>query len=218
MVRAPPPRLVLSAVGSTIALAQLSTAGERSRRPLKSAPPGRGRICLTRHALSSVRELVLTTAHIPQVSMAESAADRKARLKALRASRDGGDDGGGDAKKLKFRNYLPQSEALSANFEAPASLPKPDLGDDGAAARPGDDDDDDDDGGGPAAKKPDAPSAFEAELARIRAEDTEAVSVVPKDPNWDLKRDIEPKLAILRKRTQKAIVATLRERLKKESR
>ena len=214
MVRAPPPRLVLSAVGSTIALAQLSTAGERSRRPLKSASPGRGRICLTRHALSSVRELVLTTAHIPQVFMAESAADRKARLKALRASRDGGDDGGGDAKKLKFRNYLPQSEALSANFEAPASLPKPDLGDDGAAARPGDDDDD----GGPAAKKPDAPSAFEAELARIRAEDTEAVSVVPKDPNWDLKRDIEPKLAILRKRTQKAIVATLRERLKKESR
>ena len=134
--------------------------------------------------------------------MAESAPDRQARLKALRASRDGGDDGGGDAKKLKFRNYLPQSEALSANFEAPASLPKPDLGDDG----------------GPAAKKPDAPSAFEAELARIRAEDTEAVSVVPKDPNWDLKRDIEPKLAILRKRTQKAIVATLRERLKKESR
>ena len=77
--------------------------------------------------------------------MAESAADRKARLKALRASRDGGDDGGGDAKKLKFRNYLPQSEALSANFEAPASLPKPDLGDDGAAARPIDVDGDDDD-------------------------------------------------------------------------
>ena len=45
---------------------------------------------------------------------------------------------------------------------------------------------------------------FEAELARIRAEDTEAVSVVPKDPNWDLKRDIEPKLAILRKRTPRA--------------
>ena len=55
-------------------------------------------------------------------------------------------------------------------------------------------------------------------LARVRAADTEALSVVPKDPNWDLKRDIEPKLAILRKRTQKAIVATLRERLKKESR
>ena len=150
-----------------------------------------------------------------QVPMAESAADRKARLKALRASRDGGDDGGGDAKKLKFRNYLPQSEALSANFEAPASLPKPDLGDDGAAARPGDADDDDGDGG-PAAKKPDAPSAFEAELARIRAEDTEAVSVVPKDPNWDLKRDIEPKLATLRKRTQRAIVEILRKRLKDE--
>ena len=146
-----------------------------------------------------------------QLDLAALAREREAR----RRSR--GDDGGGDAKKLKFRNYLPQSEALSANFEAPASLPKPDLGDDGAAARPGDDDDDDDDGG-PAAKKPDAPSAFEAELARIRAEDTEAVSVVPKDPNWDLKRDIEPKLAILRKRTQKAIVATLRERLKKESR
>ena len=109
MVRAPPPRLVLSAVGSTIALAQLSTAGERSRRPLKSAPPGRGRICLTRRALSSVRELVLTTAHIPQVSIAESAADRKARLKALRASRDGGDyrARGADGHDAETPSWMP---------------------------------------------------------------------------------------------------------------
>ena len=158
--------------------------------------------------------------------MAESAADRKARLKALRAARDGaaaagGDDGGGDKKRLRFRNYLPQSEALSANFEASADLPKPkfdDGGDDAAARAAGGDDDDDDDDDPARKPKPKEPSAYEKELARVRAADTEALSVVPKDPNWDLKRDIEPKLAILRKRTQKAIVEILRARLKEEAR
>ena len=41
-------------------------------------------------------------------------------------------------------------------------------------------------------------------------------AIVPRDPNWDLKRDIEPKLAILQKRTQRAIVDILRARLKAE--
>ena len=44
----------------------------------------------------------------------ESAAERKARLKALRAARD---DKVGGEKKLKFRNYLPQSEELAPAFE-----------------------------------------------------------------------------------------------------
>ena len=73
-------------------------------------------------------------------------------------------------------------------------------------------------GDAPAAAPAPAPSAFEEELARIRADDPadSALHVVPKDPNWDLKRDIEPKMATLRKRTQRAIVEILRKRLKDE--
>lgn len=37
--------------------------------------------------------------------------------------------------------------------------------------------------------------------------------VVPRDPTWDLKRDLEPKLKVLEKRTNRAIVELLRRRL-----
>ena len=135
----------------------------------------------------------------------ESAAERKARLKALRAARD---DKVGGEKKLKFRNYLPQSEELAPAFEPP---PLPEL----QAPPPPPVDED---GDTPAAPAP-APSAFDAELSRIQADEPEgALNVVPRDPNWDLKRDLEPRAEVLRKRTQKAIVEILRERLKAEAR
>ena len=61
--------------------------------------------------------------------------------------------------------------------------------------------------------------AFDAELSRIQADEPEgALNVVPRDPNWDLKRDLEPRAEVLRKRTQRAIVEILRERLKAEAR
>ena len=44
------------------------------------------------------------------------------------------------------------------------------------------------------------------------------LNLAPKRPNWDLKRDLEPRAEVLRKRTQKAIVEILRERLKAEAR
>ena len=143
----------------------------------------------------------------------ENAADRRKRLRALRGARDA--DAGAESKKLRFRNYLPQSEALGESFEPPENLalPAPDVGPAGGAGADAADDDDDD--GGAARAPAPAPSAYETELARVRAEETdETLSVVPKDPNWDLKRDMEPKLAVLRKRTQKAIVEILRARLK----
>ena len=40
--------------------------------------------------------------------------------------------------------------------------------------------------------------------------------MAPRKPDWDLKRDINPKLAKLEKRTQKAIAELIRERLKEE--
>jgi coiled-coil domain-containing protein 12 len=41
--------------------------------------------------------------------------------------------------------------------------------------------------------------------------------MAPKKINWDLKRDIQPKLAKLEKRTQKAIVEMLKKRLELEA-
>ena len=45
----------------------------------------------------------------------------------------------------------------------------------------------------------------------------EVDSIAPKKINWDLKRDIEDKLAKLERRTQRAIVEMLKERLETEA-
>jgi coiled-coil domain-containing protein 12 len=47
-------------------------------------------------------------------------------------------------------------------------------------------------------------------------ESLDFTNLAPKKPDWDLKRDIAPKLERLEKRTQKAIAELIRERLKKE--
>lgn len=92
---------------------------------------------------------------------------------------------------MRFRNYLPESEDLRATLPtqvAPA----------------------------PAAVAVDQPNdPYSNELARLEREngDPGVVNVVPRDPTWDLKRDLEPKLAILARRTQRAIVDLIRERL-----
>jgi coiled-coil domain-containing protein 12 len=77
-----------------------------------------------------------------------------------------------------------------------------------------------------------AVSALEQALAKAKAEaavsatgtSTSALQqtgnlgvVAPKKANWDLKRDIKPKLDKLEKRTQKAIVQLLKERLQQEA-
>ena len=43
------------------------------------------------------------------------------------------------------------------------------------------------------------------------------LNLAPKKANWDLKRDIEKSLAILNRRTQRAIVELIRERLAREA-
>jgi coiled-coil domain-containing protein 12 len=79
-----------------------------------------------------------------------------------------------------------------------------------------------------------APSALEQALAKAKAEASVSATgtsrsnnalqqtgnlgvVAPKKANWDLKRDIQPKLDKLEKRTQKAIVQLLKERLQQEA-
>lgn len=57
----------------------------------------------------------------------------------------------------------------------------------------------------------------EKALAKLHERETAALnldSLQPKKVNWDLKRDLEPKLALLETRTDNAIIRIVRERLK----
>eukprot|EP01116_Phalansterium_solitarium_P021817 TRINITY_DN6952_c0_g1_i1.p1 TRINITY_DN6952_c0_g1~~TRINITY_DN6952_c0_g1_i1.p1 ORF type:complete len:155 (+),score=36.91 TRINITY_DN6952_c0_g1_i1:80-544(+) len=55
-------------------------------------------------------------------------------------------------------------------------------------------------------------------LEMIAEEDPDltVLTIAPKKANWDLKRDLEPKLRKLETRTQRAIIEMLREKLKAE--
>lgn len=53
--------------------------------------------------------------------------------------------------------------------------------------------------------------AIKAELAALSTSDE--VSIAPKKANWDLKNQMEAKIDKLKRRTQKAIVEMLREKL-----
>merc|ERR1712180_507825 len=48
------------------------------------------------------------------------------------------------------------------------------------------------------------------------AEEVDLTTLAPRKPDWDLKRDVAKRLEKLEKRTQKAIVELIRERLKEE--
>ena len=47
-------------------------------------------------------------------------------------------------------------------------------------------------------------------------EELDFMNLAPRKPDWDLKRDIAPKLAKLERRTARAIGEIIRERLKEE--
>jgi coiled-coil domain-containing protein 12 len=51
---------------------------------------------------------------------------------------------------------------------------------------------------------------------RVAAEGA-AAAAAPRKANWDLKRDIAPRLGILERRTQRALVELLRERLERDA-
>jgi coiled-coil domain-containing protein 12 len=154
--------------------------------------------------------------------------DRKARLAALAAkagraketpsgedentaadSTEVSDKGATTTPTVTFRNYTPVHGSLNeknAQDEEPSSKR--------------------------ARQEEPAVSALEQALAKAKAEaavsatgsSTSALQhtgnlgvVAPKKANWDLKRDIKPKLDKLEKRTQKATVQLLKERLQQEA-
>jgi coiled-coil domain-containing protein 12 len=102
--------------------------------------------------------------------------------------------------KLKFRNYAPKDEALGK-----------------------DEDDDENDEQQPKRQRTDETRSALQEALEAAKQDVKpmvATSVEPMAPkkiNWDLKRDIGDQLAKLERRTQKAIVELLKERLENEA-
>merc|ERR1740129_462470 len=50
-----------------------------------------------------------------------------------------------------------------------------------------------------------------------KAEDQDAVlTIAPKKPNWDLKRDVERKMQVLQARTDRAVVQLIRQRIRQD--
>ena len=88
-----------------------------------------------------------------------------------------------------FRSYQPESEVLKED-----ALPE---------AAPGD-----------------VSEHVKEEIAKenqgIVINELDFISLAPRKPDWDLKRDVAPKLDKLERRTQKAIAELIRERLKEE--
>ena len=130
---------------------------------------------------------------------------------------------------LSFRNYVPKDGNLDNNKPAAAAAnndgnaSKRQKTSSSSSSKYNDDDDGD-------INKP--KSALELALAKTNRESREAAGhnvgesgtwskVTPistKKVNWDLKRDIQQKMDKLERRTQRAIVELLRERLEKEAR
>jgi coiled-coil domain-containing protein 12 len=154
--------------------------------------------------------------------------DRKSRLAALAAkagrnippstaNTDNNAESNDSKPKLAFRNYVPKDAALSA---------PPDVDDDGEG------------GDQPTSKRQktttsEPKSALEQALSKATHISHESsghttaatagvgwsniTNVETKKVNWDLKRDIQSKMERLERRTQKAIVELLRERLEREA-
>lgn len=144
--------------------------------------------------------------------------DRKARLAALAAragrNQEQEENSPSDEEKkvLKFRNYVPKDESLEQDVEEPAlKKQRQENGTDGTEEK-------------------DEPSELDKALleAKIDAdiitkqpgtgnESEINIASVPKKVNWDLKRDIAKKINRLERRTQKAVVELLRQRLEEEA-
>jgi len=125
--------------------------------------------------------------------MEEEAKKRKERLKALRQKLLGGPEEE-TAKKIDaplpkpvFRSYNPSDEELQ-NAAKPKAAPI-DI------------------------ESQVADSLEQSSVTKL-VDDVDLTNLAPRKPDWDLKRDIAPKLARLERRTQKAIAELILDRLK----
>jgi coiled-coil domain-containing protein 12 len=155
--------------------------------------------------VSYSRSLFFFEFNLLSVPMEAEARARKEKLQAMAALRkrkadsEGGSDLMEDAANkplVRFRNYAPIDEDLRAHSQI--------------------------------ATPADAGLTVEKEVKGIaktvldeaeqkQSEEVDLFNLVPKKPNWDLKRDVENSLARLERRTQIAIAELIRQRLQGEA-
>mmetsp|Transcript_31790 Transcript_31790/g.53630 ORF Transcript_31790/g.53630 Transcript_31790/m.53630 type:complete len:180 (-) Transcript_31790:384-923(-) len=170
-----------------------------------------------------------------------SAADRKRKLQEIRAAKAkkvAADQAGGVSQEpkpindrsinddvetstntaeqpeisIKFRNYQPYDNSLKKKARTA----------DAFGSNKKDNDDDVNATGkitAPRPPSPQIPPPSGADVIKLELEkyqNEEELNIMPKKPNWDLKSQIEGKLEKLQRRTQKAIVEILREKIANE--
>jgi len=112
---------------------------------------------------------------------------------------DAGDEGEEDQEeeskpeiKIKFRNYNPRTKELQENSQV---LTRPTV----------------------EKEKQWVKEELKAIVQEPSIEKKEILSIAPRKPNWDLKRDAEPRLEELRKRTQLALIDILRQKVEAQT-
>ncbi|KAG9063510.1 hypothetical protein KI688_004394 [Linnemannia hyalina] len=121
--------------------------------------------------------------------MDEASKKRKERLEQLK-KRKLESAGGDDSVSMSFRNYTPVNESLKDQDSKITTVA--DIGD-------------------TVEKKMDGVvEKVIQEEDEKRAKDVDIFTLAPKKPNWDLKRDIEPKLLKLEKKTRAAVIELIR--------
>jgi len=128
------------------------------------------------------------------MSLAEAAEARKARLQALKKRKlgeNGEEAANGEEPPLKQRAFDPATRSLRKH----GALDEEDTVErnvEGLAEQ------------------------ILQEEEQKRAEDLDLFNIAPKRPNWDLKRELEKKLAKLERKTQEAIHTLIRQRLQSQ--
>jgi len=126
------------------------------------------------------------------MSLAEASEARKARLTALRKRKAGEavDEEGNTEPLIKNRNFDPDSRTLRKHANDDVVMQDTvEVQVKGLAEQ------------------------ILAEDEKLRAQELDVFNIAPKRPNWDLKREMEKKLAKLERRTQEAIHTLIRQRL-----
>ncbi|KAI0934662.1 hypothetical protein AcW1_006111 [Taiwanofungus camphoratus] len=127
------------------------------------------------------------------MSLTDASEARKSRLIALRKRKAGEADESSDTQEpiIKHRTFDPESRTLKKHG------PTDDVEMEDTVEK----------------KVEGLAEAIIAEDAERRAQDLDLFNIAPKRPNWDLKREMEKKLARLERKTQEAIHTLIRQRL-----
>ncbi|KAG0090651.1 hypothetical protein BGZ93_009218 [Podila epicladia] len=122
--------------------------------------------------------------------MDEASKKRKERLEQLKKRKLESTANGDKEVSLSFRNYAPLNEELKADDSKIAT--HKDIGDTVEKKMEG------------------VVEKVIQEEEQNRAKDVDIFTLASKKPNWDLKRDVEPKLLKLEKKTRAAIIELIR--------